>query len=71
MSDVLIKDDKAAELARLSATNFFRDKPADMPQSVYLYRIALKEAKQFGPNNYLAYHYARMAAYAQMMERKA
>lgn len=65
MSSTLIKDDQAAELARLSATNFFTDKPADVTQSVYLYRIAMREAARFGADNYLAAHYFRMSAYAK------
>lgn len=65
MSNVLIKDDPARELQRLSATNFFIDKPVDEPKSVYLYHVAMREAKRFGPENYLAAHYFRMSAYAR------
>jgi hypothetical protein len=65
MSNVLIKNDPAAELARLSATNFFRDKPADQAKSSYLYEMAKREASRFGVYDYLADHYVRMAAYAR------
>jgi hypothetical protein len=65
LNNVLIKDDKAAELARLSATNFFIDKPADMTQAVYLYHVAKREAARWGAENYLAAHYFRMSAYAR------
>ena len=66
MSNVLIKDDPEAELNRLRATNFFRDKPADQKESAYIYHVALREAKRFGPEDYLAFHYARIAAYARV-----
>jgi hypothetical protein len=69
--NVLIKDDPEKELARLSATNFFRDKPADETKSSYLYGIAKREAQRFGVYDYLASHYAYLAAYAAKMERKA
>jgi hypothetical protein len=65
MSDVFIKNDKAAELARLKETNFFRDKPAEQKPSSYLYEIAKREAARFGVYDYLADHYVRMAAYAR------
>lgn len=65
MSNTLIKDDPAAELRRLESTNFFIDKPADQAKSAYLYDVALREAKRFGTLDYLASHYARMAAYAR------
>jgi hypothetical protein len=65
MSNVLIKDNPEAELARLASTNFFRDKPAYMSQAAYLHLIAVREAKRFGTIDYLAAHYARIAAYAQ------
>lgn len=63
--DVLIKDDNEAELARLSSTNFFIDKPADKTKAVYLYEVAKREAARFGSENYLAAHYFRMSAYAR------
>lgn len=65
MSNVLIKDNPQAELMRLESTNFFVDKPADQTQAVYLYHVAMREAKRFGPENYLAAHYFRMSAYAR------
>lgn len=71
MSSTLIKDDPAAELRRLEATNFFRDKPADQTQSSYIYSVALREAKRFGTEDYLASHYARLAARVGLMERRA
>lgn len=67
MSNVLIKDNPAAELSRLSATNFFIDKPADMTQATYLINAAKREAARFGVYDYLANHYARIAAYARMV----
>lgn len=67
MSNVLIKDDPAAELRRLSATNFFIDKPADQTQATYLYLMAKREAARFGVLDYLASHYIRIAAYARMV----
>lgn len=68
MSNVLIKDNPAAELARLSSTNFFRDKPSHMTQAAYLHLAAVREAKRFGVHDYLASHYARIAAYAQKVK---
>jgi len=65
MSDVLIKDNPAAELRRLEATNFFQDKPEDQTQAAYLVRIAIREAARFGVDDYLATHYISLAAYAR------
>jgi len=65
VSDVLIKDDPAAELCRLESTNFFRDKPEDVTKAAYLHLVAVREAKRFGVHDYLASHYVRIAAYAQ------
>lgn len=65
MSNVIIKDDKAAELARLSAINFFQDKPVGETKAVYLYKIAKREAARWGAGDYLAAHYFRMSAYAR------
>jgi hypothetical protein len=64
MSNVLIKDNPEAELARLETTNFFRDKPADQTKAGYLHDIAKREAKRFGVYDSLANHYVRIAAYA-------
>lgn len=66
--NVLIKDDPAAELARLEASNFFRDKPAEMTKAAYLHLIAVREAKRFGTLDYLASHYVRIAAYARTVD---
>ena len=71
MSNTLIKNDPAAELRRLEATNFFRDKPVNEPKSSYLLRMAQREAKRFGTMDYLANHYVRLAAYAGLKERRA
>ena len=65
MSDILIKDDPAAELRRLESTNFFRDKPEGQTKAAYLCRIAQREARRFGTTDYLASHYIRIAAYAR------
>jgi len=65
MSNVLIKDDPAAELARLQASNFFRDKPDGMSQAAYLHLVAVREAKRFGTLDYIAAHYVRITAYAR------
>jgi hypothetical protein len=65
MSDIYIKNDPAAELARLSATGFFRDKPADQSQASYLYNVAKREAARFGVYDYLANHYIYIAAHAR------
>lgn len=61
----LIKDDMAAELARLSASNFFIDKPADQTKASYLHEAAMREARRWGQMDYLANHYVRVAAYAR------
>ena len=55
----------AAELARLSATNFFADKPADQSKSVYLYYVALREAQRWGIEDPLANYYIGLSAYAR------
>jgi hypothetical protein len=68
VSDTLIKDDPAAELRRLSSTNFFRDKPAEQTQASYLHHVAKREAKRFGVYDYLAEHYAHLAAYARTVD---
>lgn len=68
MSDALIKDDPAAELRRLESTNFFRDKPEGVSKASYLHLIAVRQAKRFGINDYLANHYVRIAAYAQKVK---
>ena len=65
MSNVLIKDNPEAELKRLQASNFFRDKPAGISQAAYLHLVAVREAKRFGVHDYLAAHYVRIAAYAR------
>lgn len=65
MSNVLIKDDPAAELERLRATNFFRDKPADQTESGYLHSVAQREAQRFGVYDHLANHYIRISTYAR------
>lgn len=55
--------DKAAELARMSASNFFIDLPAGVSKAAYLYHIANHEANRFGPTDQLALHYSTLAAY--------
>ena len=61
----LIKDDPAAELRRLASTNFFVDKPEGQSKSAYLHAVAVKQARRFGIDDYLANHYVRIAAYAR------
>ena len=65
MSNVIIRGNMEQELQRLNTTGFFRDKPADQPQSSYLYDVALREARRWGTNDPLALHYAQMSAYAR------
>ena len=70
MSNTLIKGDPAAELQRLRATNFFIDKPDTQSESSYIYEVACRQAKRFGVYDYLADHYARLAAQVRLMERR-
>lgn len=57
--------DIAEEFQLLLDTNFFTDVPDGMTKSVYLYKIAKREADRFGSLDPLAARYFRLAAQAR------
>ena len=60
-----MSDSLAQELQRLSASNFFADKPDDQSKGDYLAAVALREGQRWGLEDSLANHYLDLANYAR------
>lgn len=59
----LIKDNPAAELARLEGNGFFAKQEPGQTKASVLYRAACREAAKFGQDSYLAVHYITLSGY--------
>ena len=58
-------------LNNLRQAGFFEDKPADVTDSVWLYRKGLEVAERWGADDPAAYRYALLAVEARVLEARA